>query len=79
MTKCHFTISYDSSELQDQLFSEGFLIGCVIPPHSHKCVSLLFKAGFTPMALPTACETPRVTSIHSSKNVHVRHSESKSK
>ena len=32
-----------------------------------------------PSALPTACEMPRVTSIHSSKNVHVRHSKSRSK
>ena len=32
-----------------------------------------------PSAFPTACEIPRVTSIHSSKNVHVRHSKSRSK
>ena len=29
--------------------------------------------------LPTACEIPRVTSIHSSKNVRVRHNKSRSK
>ena len=32
-----------------------------------------------PSAFPTACEMPRVTSIHSNKNVHVRHSKSRSK
>ena len=37
-----------TSELRDQLFSGGFLIGCVIPPYLHGRVSPLPKRASLP-------------------------------